>query len=430
MTKQPRNCPSCAVALAEARIPDGPLIDYCAECKGVWLDAGELAETVPECGWRGGPLNGDVLADGVCPVCNVALHKGWLLRDQPKLRTCVRCDGLWFEARRDLRELVKAVRAGAVVTGPATASEPGEETKQQQAGEEASAKRQALIRSLVVGLVLPLVFFSYDRITRLGAYRATEAEVLTIGKEVASQATVNGRTSYVYRPTMTFRYRVDGGEYESDTLYSPNVNLGLISSFNSSNTEYDRVLAKYKVGDRATAWFDPSRPKLAFLEDWIVADFGGILLSMFMIGVVLLGLTFFLALAAGGGSVVWHMPKEQRFQPKSLVIMFFGAFLVLPFIGQFTPVLIADPEMLLLLLAIVVESGTRKTQRLAAATAYVPLGFAYYGFITAAYGMSLGWAVFIFVVLIVPLSLVHEPLSRALEMLFASLIELGAKGES
>lgn len=42
-SKSSRNCPKCAVALAEAEV-ENVKIDRCPQCNGVWLDAGELEQ--------------------------------------------------------------------------------------------------------------------------------------------------------------------------------------------------------------------------------------------------------------------------------------------------------------------------------------------------------------------------------------------------
>lgn len=42
-SKSVRNCPKCATPLAEDEV-ENVKIDRCPQCKGVWLDAGELEQ--------------------------------------------------------------------------------------------------------------------------------------------------------------------------------------------------------------------------------------------------------------------------------------------------------------------------------------------------------------------------------------------------
>lgn len=57
--KTVRNCPKCSVALAEEDISNVK-IDRCPQCKGVWLDGGELEQLQQVNSGRG--VSGGVLA--------------------------------------------------------------------------------------------------------------------------------------------------------------------------------------------------------------------------------------------------------------------------------------------------------------------------------------------------------------------------------
>ena len=109
----------CPVCSAEMFVLEFELveIDYCPECKGVWLDSGEL-ELV---GRKAGTLRGELLATleeqrGVrppgggrrCPVCRKRLREVHAQTDPPiVLDKCPRGHGLWFDAG----ELPAVVRA-------------------------------------------------------------------------------------------------------------------------------------------------------------------------------------------------------------------------------------------------------------------------------------------------------------------------------
>jgi hypothetical protein len=94
-------------------------VDYCARCRGVWLDSGEL-ELVGE---RAGALEGELLGalqrpDGSppagrrpCPVCGHAMDETATGTDPPiAVDRCRRGHGLWFD-HGELRRLVRAAGA-------------------------------------------------------------------------------------------------------------------------------------------------------------------------------------------------------------------------------------------------------------------------------------------------------------------------------
>lgn len=96
-------------------------IDYCPECRGVWLDSGEL-ELVGE---RAGALRGGLLsaleerkgsrpggrARRRCPICRRRLREVQTEPPNPiVLDRCPRGDGLWFD-RGELPAVVGAAGA-------------------------------------------------------------------------------------------------------------------------------------------------------------------------------------------------------------------------------------------------------------------------------------------------------------------------------
>ena len=96
-------------------------IDYCPECRGVWLDSGEL-ELVGE---RAGALRGGLLsaleerkgsrpagrARRRCPICRKRLREVQTEPPNPiVLDRCPRGDGLWFD-RGELPAVVRAAGA-------------------------------------------------------------------------------------------------------------------------------------------------------------------------------------------------------------------------------------------------------------------------------------------------------------------------------
>jgi Zn-finger nucleic acid-binding protein len=80
-------------------------IDYCTDCGGIWLDAGELEELLGE------PQKATALLDSFktdpncaekprkCPICDKHMQKIVVGESKPALLIdkCARGDGLWFD---------------------------------------------------------------------------------------------------------------------------------------------------------------------------------------------------------------------------------------------------------------------------------------------------------------------------------------------
>ncbi|MHC4864323.1 MAG: TFIIB-type zinc ribbon-containing protein [Planctomycetota bacterium] len=98
------DCPVCKNAMITIELADVE-IDYCTDCGGIWLDAGELEMLL------GQPESADKLLDSFqadrqsteekrkCPICRRKMHKIVVGAGQPKLLIdkCRRGDGLWFD---------------------------------------------------------------------------------------------------------------------------------------------------------------------------------------------------------------------------------------------------------------------------------------------------------------------------------------------
>jgi Zn-finger nucleic acid-binding protein len=100
-------CPKCKLATTPWTFEADLVFDRCEQCKGMWLDSGELArvsgslEDFPSEAKRSGP---QTLAS--CPKClTVRLQEiKFSPKDQMIVEICVDCKGLWL----DSRELIKA----------------------------------------------------------------------------------------------------------------------------------------------------------------------------------------------------------------------------------------------------------------------------------------------------------------------------------
>jgi Zn-finger nucleic acid-binding protein len=97
------DCPDCKNAMITLELEDVE-IDYCTDCGGIWLDAGELELLLNE------PGKVKVLLDSFridsesaertkkCPICDKKMQKIVVGSSMPVLLIdkCRRGDGLWF----------------------------------------------------------------------------------------------------------------------------------------------------------------------------------------------------------------------------------------------------------------------------------------------------------------------------------------------
>ena len=107
------DCPVCKNAMVTLELQEVE-IDYCTECEGIWLDAGELELLLddPEKSKR---LIESFVSDPACterkrkcPICYRKMEKVVVGRDEPRLLIdrCMREHGLWFD-KGELEEIVE-----------------------------------------------------------------------------------------------------------------------------------------------------------------------------------------------------------------------------------------------------------------------------------------------------------------------------------
>jgi len=108
-------CPACKIPTIVLEL-EGVEIDYCTQCKGVWLDTGELelllseAENVQEI------LNSVTLVESkekalACPICHKHLDKvEYGVDDKVLLDKCPRNDGIFFD-EGELRDVIALGRS-------------------------------------------------------------------------------------------------------------------------------------------------------------------------------------------------------------------------------------------------------------------------------------------------------------------------------
>jgi len=105
------DCPLCKNAMITLELEEVE-IDYCTDCGGIWLDAGELEMLL------GQPEKARQLLESFqpdpycdeakrkCPICDKKMHKILVGKSQPALLIdkCAKGDGLWFD-KGELHEI-------------------------------------------------------------------------------------------------------------------------------------------------------------------------------------------------------------------------------------------------------------------------------------------------------------------------------------
>ena len=98
------NCPVCKSAMITLELAKVE-IDYCTNCKGVWLDAGELEMLLGDDG-KAKILISSFAKDTSsgekarrCPICDKKMEKIDVGHERPTLLIdrCSKGDGLWFD---------------------------------------------------------------------------------------------------------------------------------------------------------------------------------------------------------------------------------------------------------------------------------------------------------------------------------------------
>ena len=100
-------CPVCKEEMIVIEV-DQVEVDYCVECKGVWLDGGEMDILLELSGVEPGPLTQAIDGGGSkvpgrkrrCPACGTKLYEVRVPdAEQLVIDRCPRAHGLWFDDR-------------------------------------------------------------------------------------------------------------------------------------------------------------------------------------------------------------------------------------------------------------------------------------------------------------------------------------------
>jgi len=107
------NCPVCKNAMITLELRNVE-IDYCTNCSGIWLDAGELELLLGDAEQAGQLLRSFKIdkncteAARKCPICLKRMEKTVVGLKPPLLLIdkCPRNDGLWFD-KGELRDILR-----------------------------------------------------------------------------------------------------------------------------------------------------------------------------------------------------------------------------------------------------------------------------------------------------------------------------------
>lgn len=99
------DCPVCKNAMITLELSDVE-IDYCTDCTGIWLDAGELELLLEDSEKAANLLESFKIAPNCteklrkCPICMKKMQKITIGTSAPPLLIdrCPRKDGLWFDS--------------------------------------------------------------------------------------------------------------------------------------------------------------------------------------------------------------------------------------------------------------------------------------------------------------------------------------------
>ena len=75
----------------------GFTVDLCSECRGIWLDGGELRQAMPEAERRLAVPPHAVRLEALCPRCDKPLYAFPYPQTRITIEMCKKCKGLWLD---------------------------------------------------------------------------------------------------------------------------------------------------------------------------------------------------------------------------------------------------------------------------------------------------------------------------------------------
>ena len=102
-------CPKCAAVLVKKYYKGMLEVDYCPNCRGMWLDFDELDRledvAFDDDAHKGSLIHREIEVPGKCPVCALKLHEFQYRLYDLKLDYCTEKHGFWLDAGEDERVL-------------------------------------------------------------------------------------------------------------------------------------------------------------------------------------------------------------------------------------------------------------------------------------------------------------------------------------
>lgn len=113
------NCPKCATLLTKKFYKGMMEVDYCPNCRGLWLDFDEL-DRLEDVAFdlddrKGSLLHRQTMTAYPCPRCEAALHEFQYRLYDLKLECCPNQHGFWLDAGEDTRVIaIMSARAAEI----------------------------------------------------------------------------------------------------------------------------------------------------------------------------------------------------------------------------------------------------------------------------------------------------------------------------
>ena len=110
------DCPVCKNEPMVVLELHGVEIDHCLECKGIWLDSGELELLLKSAEGKDALLRSfQEVSDPKekprkCPICNKYMEKVWVGDQKVMIDRCKKEHGIWF----DMGELEEIIQMGSI----------------------------------------------------------------------------------------------------------------------------------------------------------------------------------------------------------------------------------------------------------------------------------------------------------------------------
>jgi len=101
------NCPKCGASLVRKFYKGMIEVDYCPECRGMWLDFDELDRledvAFDDDGQKGSLIHHQTVTEFLCPHCQTRLQEFQYRLYDLKLDYCIEKHGFWLDAEEDER---------------------------------------------------------------------------------------------------------------------------------------------------------------------------------------------------------------------------------------------------------------------------------------------------------------------------------------